>query len=67
MWPLREGSVRIDGAEYGQWDQNQLGKHIGYLPQDIELFAGTVADNIARFGKVDDADVVAAAQAGRRA
>ena len=53
VWPLREGSVRIDGAEYGQWDQNQLGKHIGYLPQDIELFAGTVADNIARLGKVD--------------
>ena len=50
VWPLREGSVRIDGAEYDQWDQNQLGKHIGYLPQDIELFAGTVAENIARLG-----------------
>jgi ATP-binding cassette subfamily C protein/ATP-binding cassette subfamily C protein EexD len=63
VWPLREGSVRIDGAEFGQWDQNQLGKYIGYLPQDIELFAGTVADNIARLGKVDPRAVVAAAQA----
>src|SRR4029077_6676254 len=60
VWPLREGTVRIDGAEYSQWDQNQLGKHIGYLPQDIELFAGTVAENIARLGKVDPKAVVAA-------
>ena len=63
VWPLREGTVRIDGAEYDQWDQNQLGKHIGYLPQDIELFSGTVAENIARLGKVDPKAVVAAAQA----
>jgi ATP-binding cassette subfamily C protein/ATP-binding cassette subfamily C protein EexD len=63
VWPLRDGTVRIDGAEYSQWDQNVLGKHIGYLPQDIELFSGTVADNIARLGKVDPKAVVAAAQA----
>jgi ATP-binding cassette subfamily C protein/ATP-binding cassette subfamily C protein EexD len=63
VWPLRDGTVRIDGAEYGQWDQNVLGKHIGYLPQDIELFSGTVAENIARLGKVDPKAVVAAAQA----
>ena len=40
VWPLRDGTIRIDGAEYSQWDQNVLGKHIGYLPQDIELFSG---------------------------
>jgi PrtD family type I secretion system ABC transporter len=62
VWPLREGAVRIDGAAYHQWDQNRLGKHIGYLPQDIELFSGTVAENIARLGKVDEVGVVAAAK-----
>jgi ATP-binding cassette subfamily C protein/ATP-binding cassette subfamily C protein EexD len=62
VWPLRDGTVRIDGAEYSQWDQNQLGKHIGYLPQDIELFSGTVAENIARLGKVDPEAVVSAAK-----
>ncbi len=55
--------IRIDGAAYTQWDPNELGKHIGYLPQDVELFAGTVAENIARLGKVDDAAVIAAAKA----
>src|ERR1700710_2928760 len=63
VWPLRDGTIRIDGAEFSQWDQNILGKHIGYLPQDIELFSGTVADNIAPLGKVDPQPVVAAAQA----
>ncbi|WP_315720388.1 MULTISPECIES: type I secretion system permease/ATPase [unclassified Bradyrhizobium] len=63
VWPLREGVIRIDGAAYSQWDQNRLGKHIGYLPQDIELFSGTVADNIARLARVDEAAVVAAAKA----
>jgi ATP-binding cassette subfamily C protein/ATP-binding cassette subfamily C protein EexD len=63
VWPLREGVIRIDGAAYSQWDQNRLGKHIGYLPQDIELFSGTVAENIARLGKVDEAGVIVAAKA----
>jgi ATP-binding cassette subfamily C protein/ATP-binding cassette subfamily C protein EexD len=63
VWPLREGVIRIDGAAYTQWEQTRLGKHIGYLPQDIELFSGTVADNIARLGKVDEAAVIAAARA----
>jgi PrtD family type I secretion system ABC transporter len=63
VWPLREGVIRIDGAAYSQWDQTRLGKHIGYLPQDIELFSGSVADNIARLGQVDDAAVIAAAMA----
>ncbi|WP_430913468.1 type I secretion system permease/ATPase [Methylobacterium sp. sgz302541] len=62
VWPLRDGTVRIDGAAYGQWDQSRLGKHIGYLPQDVELFAGTVAENIARLGIVDEAAVIAAAR-----
>jgi PrtD family type I secretion system ABC transporter len=63
VWPLREGVIRIDGAAYSQWDQTRLGKHIGYLPQDIELFSGTVAENIARLGKVDEAAVIVAAKA----
>jgi ATP-binding cassette subfamily C protein/ATP-binding cassette subfamily C protein EexD len=63
VWPLRDGVIRIDGAAYSQWDQNRLGKHIGYLPQDIELFSGTVAENIARLGKVDEKAVIAAATA----
>jgi len=63
VWPLRDGVIRIDGAAYSQWDQTRLGKHIGYLPQDVELFSGTVAENIARLGQVDDAAVIAAATA----
>lgn len=65
VWPVKSGVIRIDGAAYTQWDANKLGKHIGYLPQDVDLFAGTVAENIARLGLVDDDQVVAAAkQAG---
>jgi len=63
VWPLKEGVVRIDGASFTQWDANTLGKHIGYLPQDIELFSGTVAENIARLGTVDSEAVIAAAKA----
>lgn len=63
VWPLHDGVIRIDGAAYSQWDQNRLGKHIGYLPQDIELFSGTVAENIARLGRMDEAGVIAAAKA----
>jgi len=62
VWPVRAGSVRIDGADYTQWNGVKLGKHIGYLPQDIELFSGTVAENIARLGEADDQAVVAAAK-----
>lgn len=57
------GSVRLDGAELEQWDREALGRHLGYLPQDVELLDGTVGENIARFGEVDAAQVVAAAQA----
>lgn len=48
-WPALKGTIRLDGAELTQWDSNRLGPSIGYLPQIAELFAGTVADNIARF------------------
>jgi ABC-type protease/lipase transport system fused ATPase/permease subunit len=54
--------VRIDGSDVQTWNKDQLGPHIGYLPQDIELFEGTVADNIARFGTVDPEAVIEAAR-----
>jgi PrtD family type I secretion system ABC transporter len=56
------GSVRLDGVELAQWPAAQLAGAIGYLPQDVELFAGTVAHNIARLGPVDSQQVMAAAQ-----
>ncbi len=62
IWVPQSGAVRLDGADIAQWDRSALGSHIGYLPQDVELFAGTVADNIARFGECDDAKIVEAAQ-----
>ena len=61
VWPASHGSVRLDGAEIGQWDSEALGPHIGYLPQDIELFDGTVAENIARFNETDSEKVIEAA------
>jgi ATP-binding cassette subfamily C protein len=64
VWQPARGRVRLDGASLDQWAVDKLGQHIGYLPQDVELFAGTVAQNIARFAAQLDADtVVAAAQA----
>lgn len=62
VWPTMMGKVRLDGADIYQWNKGELGPHIGYLPQAIELFGGTVSDNIARFGDVDPEKVVAAAQ-----
>lgn len=62
VWPTLTGAVRLDGSELSHYDPDQLGRSIGYLPQDVELFGGTVAENIARLGKVDDAKVIAAAQ-----
>ena len=58
-----EGSVRLDGAEIEQWDREQLGHYIGYLPQDVELLDGSISENIARFNDIDADKVVAAAQA----
>ncbi|MBK1735062.1 type I secretion system permease/ATPase [Halorhodospira abdelmalekii] len=62
VWPSYAGSVRIDGAEVQHWNREQIGAHTGYLPQDVELFDGTIAENIARFGEVEPRLVVEAAR-----
>ena len=62
VWPALAGTVRLDGADLYRWSKDELGPHLGYLPQDIELFDGTVAENIARFGEVDSDLVIAAAK-----
>ena len=62
VWPAAAGKVRLDGADIYQWNKAELGPHMGYLPQEIELFGGTVSENIARFGEVDAEKVVQAAQ-----
>ncbi|UVK41709.1 type I secretion system permease/ATPase [Mesorhizobium sp. AR10] len=64
VWPVTRGKIRLDGAALEQWPTHLLGRHIGYLPQDVELFAGTVGQNISRFD--DDASpetIIAAARA----
>ena len=62
VWPVQSGSVRLDGVEMSQWQREALGPWVGYLPQDIELFEGTIGENIARFGTVEAERVVAAAR-----
>ncbi|MDF9902689.1 UNVERIFIED_ORG: ATP-binding cassette subfamily C protein EexD [Pseudomonas reinekei] len=62
VWKPQHGVVRLDTADIANWDKSQLGPHLGYLPQDIELFEGTISDNIARFGVVDPDKVVLAAR-----
>ncbi|PBJ12558.1 Type I secretion system ATP-binding protein PrsD [Pseudomonas ogarae] len=62
VWPSLVGTVRLDGADISQWRREELGPYIGYLPQDIELFEGTISQNISRFGPVNAPAVVAAAR-----
>ncbi len=64
VWPVTRGSIRLDGAELQHWDRRDLGRHVGYLPQDVGLFDATVAEIISRFDPGATAeDVVAAARA----
>jgi PrtD family type I secretion system ABC transporter len=66
VWPPVRGKVRLDGAALEHWSADALGRHIGYLPQDVELFAGTVAQNISRFESMPDPKaLIAAANAAR--
>lgn len=61
LWPTSAGKVRLDGSDIYTWNKRELGVHLGYLPQGVELFDGTLAENIARFGDVDMEKVEAAA------
>ncbi len=61
LWPPVAGAVRLDGAALSQWDPHALGKHIGYLPQDVALFSGSIAENIARFDPDATSDKIIAA------
>jgi ATP-binding cassette subfamily C protein EexD len=62
IWPAYSGKVRLDGADIAAWDRAELGPHIGYLPQDIELFSGSISENVSRFGELSPEKVVAAAK-----
>lgn len=62
VWPAVSGCVRLDGSDLTHWDETQLGRAIGYLPQDVELFAGSIAENIARFTEASSTEIVAAAR-----
>lgn len=61
-WPAHAGSVRLDGADIHTWNKSELGQYIGYMPQDMALFDGTLAENIARFETLNSEKIIAAAQ-----
>lgn len=64
VWPLVRGSVRLDNAEMSQWDPEELGAHLGYLPQDVTLMDGTIAENVSRFDDAaESGEIIAAAKA----
>ena len=62
VWPAQVGQVRLDGASIGEWPAERRIQHVGYLPQEVELFEGSLAENIARLGAPDDTAVLAAAR-----
>jgi ATP-binding cassette subfamily C exporter for protease/lipase len=62
IWPNVEGQVRLDGEALASWSREELGPYLGYLPQDVQLFDGTIAENIARFGPIESEKVIRAAQ-----
>jgi len=62
IWPQTEGKVLLDGEPINCWNRHELGRHIGYLPQDVELFEGSIAENIARFGDLEPEKVIQACQ-----
>ena len=62
VWPVAAGAIKVDGFDLRQWDPLQLGQYVGYLPQDVELFSGTVADNVARFSDFKIDEVIEAAR-----
>lgn len=62
VWPASRGIVRLDSADINKWDRNDLGPYLGYLPQDIELFNGSIAENICRFSKIDSDKIIEAAK-----
>lgn len=63
LWPASSGKVRLDGVDIASWDKSELGPHIGYLPQGVELLEGSLAENIARFGELQTDKIEAAAKA----
>lgn len=62
IWPHTSGSVLLDGVDIRDWSRDMLGPHIGFMPQDIQLFDGTIADNICRFSHGDSVRIIAAAK-----
>jgi ATP-binding cassette subfamily C exporter for protease/lipase len=61
-WPAQAGSVRLDGADIHTWNKSELGQYIGYMPQEVSLFDGTLAENISRFEEIDSEKIIEAAQ-----